>query len=181
MNQFVVKPLIHTSLPLEVMNLDKLKTATTITCPLFSLNGYKTWAKAIDIYDGDTFDIVVLYKEQLFHFKTRMYGYDSPEMKPPVKDPNRDEIKKKATEAKNRLWCLLNGDCSINDTHTNIFPVICHEFDKYGRLLVSVFSTQTNIDSIDPNDRDKWFAQTINKQMIDEGHGYPYYGGTKQN
>lgn len=163
------------------MSLAKLKSATNTSCPLFSLDGYKTWAKAIDIYDGDTFDIVVLYNDQLLHFKTRMYGYDSPEMKPPVKDSNRDEIKKKAVDAKNRLWCLLNGNnCSIDDSHTNVFPVVCHEFDKYGRLLISAFNPKFDTSNIEPNDRDKWFEQTINNQMIKEGHGYPYYGGTKQ-
>jgi endonuclease YncB( thermonuclease family) len=164
----------------NLKNLDNLKNATNTNCPLFSLDGYKTLAKAIDIYDGDTFDIVVPYYDQLIHFKTRMFGYDSPEMKPSVKDPNRDEIKKKALASKNRLWFLLNGECPINDIHNNIFPVICHKFDKYGRLLVSVFPKDFNLDLIDPKDRDNWFNKTINYQMINEGYGYIYYGGTKQ-
>jgi hypothetical protein len=31
-----------------------------------------------------------------FDVTIRIYGYDSPEMKPKKTDPNRDEIKKKA-------------------------------------------------------------------------------------
>ena len=38
------------------------------------------------------------------------------------------------------------------------------KFDKYGRILVKVY--KNNVD--------------INQWMIDQGHGYPYYGGKKE-
>ena len=37
-------------------------------------------------------------------------------------------------------------------------------FDKYGRLLGTLISNNLN----------------INKHMVDNGHGYEYFGGTKQ-
>ena len=100
-----------------------------------------------------------------------MFGYDSPEMKPSLSLENREEIKKNATRAKNRLTELLGSK--------EYFKVYCHEFDKYGRLLVSAISDD---DGVGVNDSAYVydFNKTINAQMIKEGHGYSYYGGTKQ-
>lgn len=162
-------------------SIDKLKNSTNDSCPLFSFENLKTYAKAIDIYDGDTFDIIISFYDQLYHFKCRMYGYDSPEMKPSKSIPNREEIKKKAILAKTTLWSLLNGpNVEIGDKHSNIFPIVCHEFDKYGRLLVSAFPKDFDLETIDVTKRDLWFSQTLNNQMVQLGLGYPYYGGTKQ-
>lgn len=147
-------------------NLEKLKAATKSNTPLFSFNGLVTCAKAVEFYDGDTFNIIISYYDLLYHFKARMYGYDSPEMKPSLSLENREEIKKNAVRAKNRLTELLGSK--------EYFKVYCHEFDKYGRLLVSVISD----DSVSDISYD--FEKTVNAQMIKEGHGYAYYGGTKK-
>ena len=165
-------------------DLELLSCATLETCPLFSLKGVKTMAKAIDIYDGDTFDIVVCVNSQLYHMKTRMFGYDSPEMKPPKSDPNRDSIKANAILARTKLWTLLtNENTGMSDKHNIVFPVIIGDFDKYGRLLVSAFSPNVKLEDIsgfELENMDMWFDKTINAQMVREGFGYPYYGGTKQ-
>ena len=147
-------------------NLEKLKAANKSNTPLFSFNGLFTYAKAVEFYDGDTFNIIISYYDLLYHFKARMYGYDSPEMKPSLSLENREEIKKNAVRAKNRLTELLGSK--------EYFKVYCHEFDKYGRLLVSVIGD----DSVSDLSYD--FEKTVNAQMIKEGHGYAYYGGTKQ-
>jgi hypothetical protein len=63
---------------MNLNNLDNLKCATSLTCPIFSLQNSKVYGKVIDIYDGDTFNIIVSYNNKLYHFKARMYGYDSP-------------------------------------------------------------------------------------------------------
>ena len=144
-------------------NLDKLKSANKINTPIFSFNGLVTYGKAVDFYDGDTFNIIISYYDLLYHFKARMYGYDSPEMKPSLSLENREEIKKNAINAKNRLIELIGSK--------EYFKVYCHEFDKYGRLLVSIF--------MNDNDNVYNFNNTINSVMIKEGHGYSYYGGTK--
>ena len=39
-------------------------------------------AKVVDVYDGDTVTIVIFNKCGFEKHKLRMYGYDSPEMKP---------------------------------------------------------------------------------------------------
>lgn len=145
-------------------NLDKLKLANKDNTPIFSFNGLITYAKAVDFYDGDTFNIIISYYDLLYHFKARMYGYDSPEMKPSLSLENREEVKKNAIKSKDRLIELLGN--------REFFKVYCHDFDKYGRLLVSIFSNDS--DSVYD------FKQTINNQMINEGYGYSYYGGTKK-
>ena len=158
-----------------------LETATCKSCPLFSFNGLTTFGKVISIYDGDTIDIVITANNTLFHFKARLYGYDSPEMKPPKDAANREEIKKKAVAARERLWELLTEGKPLadGDAHTVTFPVACHEFDKYGRLLITAFQPGFDVSEI-KGEREQWFGLSVNQQMITEGHGYPYYGGTKQ-
>lgn len=147
-------------------NIERLKAANKTNTPIFSFNGLITYAKAVDFYDGDTFNIIISHYDSVYHFKARMFGYDSPEMKPALSLKNREEIKKNAISAKNRLTELLGGK--------DYFKVHCHEFDKYGRLLVTVMCD----DSVSNISYE--FENTINAQMIKEGHGYAYYGGTKQ-
>lgn len=146
-------------------NLDRLKDATKDNTPLFSFNGICTYAKAVEFYDGDTFNIMISHYDLVYHLKARMFGYDSPEMKPSLSLENREDIKKNAITAKNRLAELLSAK--------EYFKVRCHEFDKYGRLLVSVMCDH---DESSPSYN---FENTVNAQMIKEGHGYAYNGGTK--
>ena len=152
-------------------NLDKLKSANKTNTPIFSFNGLVTYGKAVDFYDGDTFNIIISYYDLLYHFKARMFGYDSPEMKPSLTLENREEVKKNALVAKNRLMELLGSK--------EYFKVHCHEFDKYGRLLVSVFIKDHDDGENDDNGVYD-FNKSVNGQMVREGHGYSYYGGTKK-
>ena len=152
-------------------NLDKLKSANKTNTPMFSFNGLVTYGKAVDFYDGDTFNIIISYYDLLYHFKARMFGYDSPEMKPSLSLENREEVKKNALVAKNRLMELLGSK--------EYFKVHCHEFDKYGRLLVSVFIKDHDDGENDDNGVYD-FNKSVNGQMVREGHGYSYYGGTKK-
>jgi endonuclease YncB( thermonuclease family) len=163
--------------------LTTLSQSTCESCPLFSLYNTRAKCKIVDIYDGDTVDVVILYNNQLYHFKGRLYGYDSPEMKPPKTDPNRDAIKQRANNAKQRLWNLVTGLEPTNFTgqHNRLLTAICGEFDKYGRILLNIFPAEMEIsETWNITNMNEWFTNTINSQMINEGHGYPYYGGTKQ-
>ena len=149
-----------------------LKNADIISYPLFSLKGLISKAKLLANYDGDTADILFIYDNKPIHMKARFYGYDCNEMKPALTDPKRDEKKKKAIEAKERLWLL----CTNNNPQT-LIKIKCYEFDKYGRILVNAFNEDCKIEDI--KNEDELFELSINKKLIDEGHGYPYYGGTK--
>ena len=95
----------------------------------FSLDGLVKLCKVVDVYDGDTCRVVFKHNSNISKWNIRMNGYDSPEMRPSKKLENRDEIKKKAIEAKNYLKSLIMNE--------NQFVYLkCGKFDKYGRLLI---------------------------------------------
>jgi len=126
--------------------------------PYFSFKNNIFYAKPCNIYDGDTFSIIFLYNDKIMKYKCRCIGYDSPEMKPLLNNPNRDKEKELALIAKNRLIELLNKN--------KLVKVECFDFDKYGRILIKVY----NIDDE---------TLSINDIMINEGHGKIYDGGKK--
>lgn len=149
--------------------MDKLRDINDEDIKVFNFNGIKTYGKIIKNYDGDTADCVIINNDILYRFKVRMYGYDSPEIKPSLNIENREEIIKKAKEAKNRLWQLTTKTDEYK-SHKNLIKIECGDFDKYGRLLITAY----NEDVEEYN-----FENSINKKMIDEGYGYSYFGGKK--
>ena len=125
---------------------------------LFSFNGLKCKARIIDVYDGDTFTACFMHKDEIIKVKCRCNGYDSPEMKPLLSDPNRDKIKEMAIKAKERFCELVKFN-----KPKQLVDLQCYEFEKYGRLLCDVYVDKIHINSI----------------MLKEGHGKEYSGGTK--
>lgn len=141
----------------------------------FSLDGIKMQCKVIDVYDGDTCTITVKLKENptvltessYTTFTVRMYGYDSPEMKQPKALNERTRIKNKtaAHAARDRLISLvLDKQCTI----------LCGKFDKYGRLLGTLFVKEPIVP------RGAEILVNVNEIMLNEGFGVPYFGGTKK-
>ena len=128
--------------------------------PLFSLSGRKCWAKVVGCYDGDTCTIVIKLNNKRIKYKVRMEGYDTPEMRPPLSQENRDSEIDAAKMAKSRFLELIGGTNSI-------IWIECGNFDKYGRLLIYAYPTG------------KKTGPTINTIMVKEGHAYAYDGGTK--
>ena len=119
----------------------------------FSFNKYECLAKVVHVYDGDTVHLVLPLPEtnKLVKIKTRLYGIDTPEMR-------IHQQKENALKAKERLIEMLQK--------TNyMVNVKCGEFDKYGRVLVTLYSTE--------------FSKSFNDILIEEGLGYPYFGKTK--
>lgn len=160
--------------------MDLLRNAELTTYPLFSLKGLVTYAKLLSNYDGDTGDILLMFGDIPMHLKARFIGYDTCEMKPSINDPKRDEKKKRAKLAKQRLWNLctnLENDEDCKKPHKTLIKIKCDEYDKYGRLLIIAFPEDYVVEGKD----DKvLFEESINNKMIQEGHGYSYEGGTKK-
>ena len=129
-------------------------------CPLFTMDGEVHLAKVIKCYDGDTIHCIFKHNGKYTTFHVRLYGYDSPEMKPSItiSYEKRKQIKAKAQLAKKRLEDLI--------LNKNVY-LFCMEFDKYGRLLGKI---KINLDD----------RQSVNDLMIEEDHGYAYFGGTKE-
>jgi endonuclease YncB( thermonuclease family) len=126
----------------------------------FSFIGESFIGIPVNIYDGDTLSIIFVHNRKPVKYRCRALGYDSPEMKPLLSNVNREAEKVLAHKAKDRFIELLTKHSS-----KNIF-IKCHEFDKYGRLLVEIW-----------NNTDK---ESINTIMVNEGYGKPYTGGTKE-
>ena len=132
---------------------------STNEIPLFTFAGMKCYGKVVDVYDGDTFKVCLYHDNKIIKINCRAFGYDSFEMKPKLNIIDRDAHIKKAKEAKQYLTDLLEAT-------NHIIYVHCYKFDKYGRVLVMLYSKKSSIKS-------------INDIMIETGHGIPYYGGKK--
>ena len=105
------------------------------------------------VYDGDTIKIVFPVNKEFFKFTCRLSGIDTPEMK------SHDKNEKKYAQfvQKKLSGRILN----------QLVTVKCGKFDKYGRLLGTLYIKKNDLIS-------------VNQMMIDNKHGYPYHGGTKK-
>ena len=139
---------------------NKLKKCNSST-PFFSLDGKMKQCKVVDVYDGDTCKVVFELNGNLYKWNVRMAGYDSPEMRVSKTNENRDQIKKQAIVSRNYLRIL------IQKNPEQLVYIKCGEFDKYGRLLGEL---RVNLED----------EKSVNQQMIDNGYGYEYHGGTKK-
>jgi len=148
---------------------------------LFSWEGLYL-AQVTDVYDGDTITICMnpfpgsKYSSESL-FKVRMYGYDSPEMKPPRSNPEevRAVIKHKAVEARDFLRGLVMDKYVV---------VQCLGLDRHSRLLCNIYSGDvSNVESegsrITGGFDEGQFA-LVNELVLKAGHGYEYYGGKKK-
>ena len=135
-------------------------TTVSNSTPLFSLEGRLCKCKVVNVYDGDTCKVVFPFGDTMYRWNVRLTGYDTPEMRPPRNQENREEEKKAAYAARDFLRSkVMNGD--------QLVYIKCGEFDKYGRLLGTLYLRENDENS-------------INDLMIQEGHGYVYDGGTKK-
>ena len=140
--------------------LDKIDKPDKEKMKCFSFKDRIFYGYPTNIYDGDTFSLLFVYKDEVIKYRCRCTGYDSPEMKPSLSNQNRDNEKALAHKAKERLIELLEKH------ETKMIKVKCGDFDKYGRLLIEIWNMVDN--------------ESINEIMIKEGHGKPYNGGTKE-
>ena len=129
----------------------------------FKFDNKIKYCKVIDVYDGDTITVGIILESKPYRIKVRMYGYDSPELKPRLNVINRDEIIKKAKESRDMLKnIILNKVVKIHISKGT--------WDKYGRLLGIIY--------MKPDNRLK-YNFNVNEYMINNNYGKPYYGGKK--
>ena len=126
----------------------------------FNMDGVERYAKIVHVYDGDTFRAALIHNNKVKKLTFRPVGYDTPEMKPLKTMPNRDTHIRLAKEARDHLIKLFGGIGSY------VF-IKCHKFDKYGRVLATVYPT-------------RWSDKSINQMMLDSGLANEYDGGTKK-
>ena len=153
--------------------------ATFETHPEFTLESpRRVPAKLLKIYDGDT-AWVSINSPLRATFRVRLVGVDTPEMRQPADLANRDELKRRAYAARNRLAQLATDvqidlaseekrapwDALISTNTLTIFAVFGPP-DKYGRALATLYRGAND-------------EASINEILIQEGHAVAYDGGTK--
>lgn len=143
------------------------------TAPKFSLDGSEHLGVVVDVYDGDTCTIAMMFHGEVLSFRCRLLGLDTPELKGAA-------TKDSALLARNALinmvssQTLIDINASREDVRKHLgdfkklMRVECGDWDKYGRLLVTMY----------PNDGNRR-ALSCNQRLLDGGYAKPYDGGTK--
>jgi endonuclease YncB( thermonuclease family) len=153
----------------------KLKSCTRENTPIWSLDGKKTLARVLDIYDGDSVTLAIpLSEDEVYSFSARLSGLDTCELR-----SKTEFCRQKAYEARNRLAQLcgvsdldLASRCSRKIMREKlsacdaIVAIECYAFDKYGRILVTLRSAEGA-------------ETTFTDILIAERLGYVYDGKTK--
>lgn len=145
--------------------------------PFFSLKGLNTFARVVNVIDGDTLTLIIPIFNDCFKFYTRLSGVDTCEIR-----SNNEENKEKGLKAKYRVIELICKDKKLNDiiciTKKQIIDIFnkevytvwieCDDFDKYGRLLAKVYLEIKKDNS-----------KSIGEILIEEKLAYKYDGNTK--
>jgi len=145
-----------------------------IATPTFSLNGYETYARVVDVYDGDTVTLVLPIYDSFFKFHVRLHGIDACEI-----HSHQDTVKKMSIKARNRLIEIITSlidPLSLTLTRKDIQKMLndslylvwikCYKFDKYGRLLADVFTHNK--------------TKNISTLLLEEELVIPYDGKTRK-
>jgi endonuclease YncB( thermonuclease family) len=128
-----------------------------------SFKGIKTYAKCVEVYDGDTCRLKFFYRNEITQCSVRLLGIDAPELEPKKIGRTPESIQKEkdaAKKARDELKSLIYTN--------NLVYVVFEDYDKYGRPLVTLYL----------NDKDE---KSVNQIIIDKGYGINYDGGHKQN
>jgi endonuclease YncB( thermonuclease family) len=151
---------------------ETLLLKTIKNTPYFNINGIFI-GKCVSVYDGDTVNIVFnpfgLNTDQIYRFRTRLLGIDTPE----IKTKNMNE-KKKAILVRQYLRDLI-----LN----KLVYIKCEGFDKYGRLLVYIYDKLHELPDMtnkDNNLKMGGILNSVNQILIDKEYAYSYDGGKKR-
>lgn len=125
-------------------------SSATCEVKFFTITGDHD-AKIVKVYDGDTVHAVFNpFGTGLCKFSVRLNGVDTPELR--TSDPQEKIAAVQARDVLSEL--ILNKIVKLN----------CSGFDKYGRLLATIYCDN----------------QCINNKLIYDGLANKYDGGTKK-
>ena len=119
------------------------------------------YVKVIDVYDADTITVILFFRNYPSIVKLRLYGIDTPELKPNTNNDN-DKIKEKALAIIAKVILL-----DIIKKNNNILFIETKGFEKYGRTLATLY--------LKKNDK-----YSINEKLIDLKLADKYYGQKKE-
>jgi len=130
---------------------------TAENTPWLSLDKETLLCKVVDVYDGDTITVILPFNSKFYKKKCRLYGIDCA------------EIRTKDLEEKN---CGYDAKKFLSDhIHNKQVWIYCGDWDKYGRLLITIYTNKQDIGNFD---------KSMNKLMLDNNHAYTYDGTKKQ-
>jgi endonuclease YncB( thermonuclease family) len=133
----------------------------------FSFCGLITLCSVVDVYDGDTIKIKFYHNNELIQVDARLYGIDTPELKPKRAGRTEESIEEEKREARRSALRLCNL-CAV-------MPYLAVRFlkkEKFGREMIVLYRNQDRI-------TEDWMENSINQQMIDEGYAVKYFGDKK--
>ena len=159
----------------------------------FSLSGKVFNCKVVNVYDADTCKVVFYLNNELVKYTIRLKGIDTPEIRPPSSDKNRKIQIREAKRSRNRL-IQLSTDCNLDlesdlsknkiqniiNNNKKIIQIKCEEFDKYGRLLGSLYCESNESNESKESNESNESNVSLNNILIKEGYAYEYEGGTKR-
>ena len=146
--------------------------------PQFSLQDQLHTVRVVDIYDGDTITVIIYLNKVYYRYTVRLEGIDTCEMK--SKD---NTTKNLALQARKRLFELISKEKVIIEPtisrkelreilNKNVYLIRlkCGEFEKFGRLLGTIYSETSSRIS---------FEKSFNNILLKEKFAYSYEGKTK--
>jgi endonuclease YncB( thermonuclease family) len=122
--------------------------------------GERHLVKIASVYDGDTITVSLVRHGRHLVQKVRLTGYDTPEMKPLMSDPNRDKEKSMAYKAREDLLTQMQ----------EYMWLVCDGREKFGRILGTLYRTSM-CGSMEKT--------SVNEWMLKNSFAYAYEGGTK--
>lgn len=143
------------SLVWSVETLDALLDEN-VSPPSFSLEHELLRCLVLSVYDADTITVSFVWAGRVWKDKCRLVGIDSPE----IRSKNAKE-KEAALAARDWLRAQILG---------NKVWVRCGGWDKYGRLLGTVYPGDQHDDAL---------GTSINDELVTRGLARPYDGGKK--
>jgi endonuclease YncB( thermonuclease family) len=137
--------------------------------PELSFNGFKSYGRLIDIYDGDTIKVILPIFDSYYKFTIRLNGIDTCEIR------SKDKVlQDNALKARDRLFELLtnnkvntkNDIKNILESDVHLVWVECCNKDKYGRILANIY-------------KNKDTEKSVSEILLEEKLAYKYEGKTK--
>lgn len=141
--------------------------------PEFSLNGVRTYARCVDVYDGDTCKLVMSVHGRFYKFPVRLHGIDCSEL------TSRDDANKaRAVAARDRLIQLVTNAAELPrvktkkdvrrllDDDVHVVWVECFQHDRYGRVLANLYAVEGD-------------TVSFSDVLVEERLAYGYSGDAK--
>ncbi len=152
-----------------------MESVTDADVPFTTLEGHKSKAKVVYVYDGDT--VYLVYEDSNKQYQkvhARLAGIDTPEM---------TKTSGIAKLARNALISLVTN-ISLDEYDTRSSPELKYLLDKNTKVLYAIFKGKEKygrelVELYDYEDARGDFSKSINQKLIDTKHAKPYYGGTK--